>query len=218
MKTKYKVGQKALAIIITVLSLLTFNPCVYGGQFTNTKLDLSNLKPEDWMTLTFNPATKATLGVRANKAKDGIIFIDNNNYFATEGAGVFAGRMDNKWPEGKAYFVTRMKSPKGTLYKYTGIVGVCKNLFYEGTVTGKVDLMLPNGTTNSFYIAKPTMGSCEKIIETGDSGENVFDIEKDFGDGLIKSTKFGEVEILIVATVDNVQFMLVVDESWDKSN
>ncbi|MBA1445633.1 MAG: hypothetical protein M3H12_08135 [Chromatiales bacterium] len=212
MKTKNKGIKRLLVVLITILTLSIFSMNVYAGQYTNTKIDFSELKPDKWMTLTFNPATRATLGIRSNIIKGGFIYINEYNYIATDGAGIYAGTKETKWPKATAYFVTSMESSSGILFNYIGINRVCTNLYYEGVVTGGVDLKLPNGNINKLFVAKPTIGMVEKCIAPEYPEENIFDIDRDFGDGVIESSKYGKVEVFIVATVENVQFIFVVDK------
>jgi len=210
-KTKHTYQQFIAALVLAVATSLQAQ--TLSGNFSNTRMDLSNMKPDQWTSLSFNSSSGATIGIAAKKAKAGIVEIDRYNEVTSEGAGVFAGTKEKKWPMAPVFLVTRTKSSDGNVYKDTGISATCTNLYYEGTVSDKVIYVLkPDGTTNWFHVAKPSLGAFEKYAEKQDPTAEPFQADTDFSSGQINSKKYGKVEVLIVSSTDWARLVFIVDE------
>ena len=216
MKMKNSINQSSafgMAIIVfTVLIHLSAHAGSISGVFSNTNLDMSKMGENKSTSITYDPSNNAVMGIKAHKAKDSVVGIDKYNEVETNGAIVFAGTNEKKWSMAKVHVVSRLKSPKNNLFKDSGISGVCTNLIYEGVVDGTVDFKLNNGKTNWYHVAKPITGVFEKVT-VSDNPENAFDIDRDFSDGWIESTKYGKVQVLIISSINMAQLIFIVDEN-----
>lgn len=216
---KKEVAQMKTIVFILVMTTLAFSvrdtalgQATLSGSFRNMRMNISEMKPDQVVPLTFEPASKARIGIFRNEAKDGIVEIDNYGEITSVGGGISAGSEEQRWPVAGIWFFTAVKSDKGNLYKDTGFTATCKDVHYKGSVIGRIDLIKTDGKTNWYSVATPKVGSF-KEIQGKDPNEQFSLTAKDFGDGYLESKTYGRIKVLILASVETSQLIFVVDEN-----
>jgi ketosteroid isomerase-like protein len=203
-----------LTCFIVALALLAreaaLGQATLSGSFRNMRLDISSGKPEEILPLTIDPSSKATIGIFRNQATSGFVDIDSYGEITSVGAGIVIGGKDLRWPAARASFFTVTQGDSGDVYTETGLTATCTNVHCEGIVTRRIDVIRTNGKTSFYWVAVPRIGSFDQIREK-DSNEPLPFTEKNFGDGYIESERFGRVKVLIVASVERAQLILVME-------
>ena len=200
-----------MKILILISVMISFSASGFtqhlSGTFENTNMNLSSYP--GWMDLTMTEYEGVTLGIAAKEAYGGIVTIDANNRVISEGAGIFAGTEEHKWPLAKVLLLTY----DGKSYKDMGLSCSCTNVYYEGIVLKEqIEISNTDGTVAKYYVAKPILGKFDSFSDNAENSNFISDSGKDFSDGYFVSEKYGRLKVLIVSSIRNVQLIFVVDK------
>ena len=204
------------ACIITTLSLFAQEPALgqatLSGNFRNMRLNMSSGRPADMVPLTIDPSSNATIGIFRHEAKGGFVDIDRYGEITSLGAGIFAGSKEQPWPVARVSFFEATQGDTAIVYTEAGLAATCKRIYYDGIVTGRIDVTMTDGKTNYYSVAAPRAGSFDEM-QTRDSKEPLTFIDSDFGDGSVESKELGKLKVLIVASVESGHLILVTDKT-----